>query len=117
MTNSERTPLVNTQATSGGSVVSYTIPQQTNCANVTLKDRSTAKSTKRKLWFAVVLACLFFATELVAGYFANSLGKNFLCYINFFFLLNFIYSLNVGRFSFIIRRCEFYRRTCSHLFG
>jgi zinc transporter 2/zinc transporter 4 len=72
---SERTPLVHTQAASGGSVVSYTIPQTNNCTNVTLKDRSTAKSTKRKLWFAVVLACIFFATELVAGYFANSLGK------------------------------------------
>lgn len=74
MTNSERTPLVHTQAASGGSVVSYTLPQ-TNCANVTLKDRSSASSTKRKLWFAVVLACVFFATELVAGYFANSLGN------------------------------------------
>lgn len=75
--SAERTPLlfpVNSQT--GGSVVSYTVTQK-NCKNVTLKDRSEAQSTKRKLWFAVALACVFFATELVAGYFANSLGKFF----------------------------------------
>ncbi|KAI8642419.1 cation efflux protein [Parasitella parasitica] len=70
--NLEREPLLNTQTT-GGSVVSYTVTQQ-NCSNVTLKDRTAAQSTKRKLWFAVCLACCFFATELVAGYFANSLA-------------------------------------------
>ncbi|RCH92551.1 hypothetical protein CU097_009740 [Rhizopus azygosporus] len=72
--SAERTPLlfpVNSQT--GGSVVSYTVTQK-NCKNVTLKDRSEAQSTKRKLWFAVALACVFFATELVAGYFANSLA-------------------------------------------
>lgn len=78
----EREPLLDTQAT-GGSVVSYTVTQQ-NCSNVTLKDRSAARSTKRKLWFAVCLACCFFATELVAGYFANSLGR--LHYLFYFFV-------------------------------
>jgi hypothetical protein len=76
-TSSEREPLlapIHSVPKSSGSVVSYTISQQ-KCSNVTLKDRSVAKSTKRKLWFAVGLACCFFATELVAGYFANSLGK------------------------------------------
>jgi zinc transporter 2/zinc transporter 4 len=76
-TSFEREPLlspIHTQTTSGGSVVSYTIAQQ-NCTNVTLKDREEAGSTKRKLWFAVCLACSFFAVELVAGYFANSLGN------------------------------------------
>ncbi|KAI8058705.1 cation efflux protein [Gilbertella persicaria] len=76
-TYSEREPLlsapIHNQASSGGSVVSYTISQQ-NCSNITLKDRSTTNSTKRKLWFAVGLACCFFATELIAGYFANSLA-------------------------------------------
>lgn len=65
---------VNTVAMPSGSVVSYTVSQQ-NCSNNTLKDRTAASSTKRKLWFAVGLACCFFATELVAGYFANSLGN------------------------------------------
>ena len=75
--NTERTPLlvpVNAVANSSGSVVSYTVSQR-NCSNNTTKDRSAATSTKRKLWFAVCLACCFFATELIAGYFANSLGK------------------------------------------
>ncbi|KAI8357310.1 cation efflux protein [Choanephora cucurbitarum] len=77
MTDTEREPLLSTpvytQTNSGGSVVSYTIAQQ-NCSNRAIKDRSTADSTKKKLWFAVALACCFFATELVAGYFANSLA-------------------------------------------
>lgn len=75
-TSTEREPLlapITTLPLPNGSVVSYTISQK-NCSNLTLKDRSAAKSTKRKLWFAVCLACSFFATELVAGYFANSLG-------------------------------------------
>ncbi|KAL7318968.1 hypothetical protein PS15m_002149 [Mucor circinelloides] len=71
--NLEREPLLNSHTT-GGSVVSYTVSSQQNCSNVTLKDRSAAQSTKKKLWFAVCLACCFFATELVAGYFANSLA-------------------------------------------
>jgi zinc transporter 2/zinc transporter 4 len=75
---SERTPLINDiqiQSHSSGSVVSYSFSQH-NCANVTMKDRSAAQSTKKKLWFAVALACCFFITELIAGYFANSLGKS-----------------------------------------
>lgn len=47
----------------------------TACANGAAKNIQQARSTKRKLWFAVSLACMFFVTELVAGYFANSLGK------------------------------------------
>jgi Co/Zn/Cd efflux system component len=76
-TDSEREPLlspIHTRNDSSGSVVSYMIAPQ-NCTNVTMKDRAQASSTKKKLWFAVCLACCFFATELVAGYFANSLGK------------------------------------------
>ncbi|KAI7900080.1 cation efflux protein [Cokeromyces recurvatus] len=71
--NSERAPLLGAQLPSDGNVVSYTYTQQ-NCTNVTLKDRSAAALTKKKLWFAVGLACLFFTTELIAGYFANSLA-------------------------------------------
>lgn len=78
--SSERSPLLfPVNSHSGGSVISYSTSQK-NCTNITLKDRSEAQSTKRKLWFAVGLACVFFATELVAGYFANSLGNNsFIC--------------------------------------
>ncbi|KAI9478662.1 MAG: cation efflux protein [Benjaminiella poitrasii] len=71
--SSERTPLLDPQTPNDRNVVSYTYSQQ-NCTNVTLKDRTAAVTTKRKLWFAVGLACAFFATELVAGYFANSLA-------------------------------------------
>ncbi|KAI9499510.1 cation efflux family-domain-containing protein [Zychaea mexicana] len=56
-----------------GSVVSYTMVNQ-KCANVSNRDGSVARSTKRKLLFATGLALLFFATELIAGYFANSLA-------------------------------------------
>jgi zinc transporter 2/zinc transporter 4 len=78
--SNERSPLLfPVNSHSGDSVISYNTSQK-NCTNITLKDRSEAQSTKRKLWFAVGLACVFFATELVAGYFANSLGKNsFIC--------------------------------------
>ncbi|KAG2196198.1 hypothetical protein INT47_004724 [Mucor saturninus] len=72
-TSTERDPLISTVPLPNGSVVSYTITQK-NCSNLTSKDREEAKSTKKKLWFAVCLACCFFATELVAGYFANSLA-------------------------------------------
>lgn len=75
---SENTPLIPPSDTSShrrrGSVVSYTYQSQ-ECANVTTKDQGAAKSTKRKLILATGLALLFFATELVCGYFANSLGK------------------------------------------
>lgn len=84
-TSSEREPLLAPIGTLplNGSVVSYTITQK-NCSNLTLKDRAAAKSTKRKLWFAVCLACCFFATELVAGYFANSLGNLQTCRLQVF---------------------------------
>ncbi|KAG0738049.1 hypothetical protein G6F57_002663 [Rhizopus arrhizus] len=72
--SNERSPLLfPVNSHSGDSVISYNTSQK-NCTNITLKDRSEAQSTKRKLWFAVGLACVFFATELVAGYFANSLA-------------------------------------------
>lgn len=45
------------------------------CSNMNTKEDSSAKSTKRRLAIATTIALLFFATELVAGYFANSLGK------------------------------------------
>lgn len=113
----ERTALLfPTNSQSGGSVVSYTVSQK-NCSNVTLKDRSEAQSTKRKLWFAVGLACMFFATELLAGYFANSLGNNHLSLLFFFLLTSTPHSFNVGCFSFIVRRCQFYRRLSCHLLG
>jgi hypothetical protein len=52
-------------------VVSY---QDVSCANVS-EQSGISSSTKKKLWFATGLALVFFATELVAGYLANSLGK------------------------------------------
>lgn len=81
----ENTPLipstehVNTRPTTrarAGSVVSYTYVNS-QCANVSNKDNNAQQSTKRKLLFATVLALLFFTAELIAGYFANSLGKLF----------------------------------------
>ena len=57
-----------------GSIVSYTMINQ-KCANVSSRDNNAARSTKNKLWFATALALVFFTTELIAGYFANSLGK------------------------------------------
>jgi cation diffusion facilitator family transporter len=66
----ERTPLViNRSPSRNGSIVSY---HDVSCANIS--QISTSKSTKRKLWFATGLALLFFGTELVAGYLANSLA-------------------------------------------
>ncbi|KAI7895376.1 cation efflux protein [Mucor mucedo] len=43
-----------------------------NCSNQ--KEDSSAKSTKKRLAIASTIALAFFATELVAGYFANSLA-------------------------------------------
>lgn len=79
----ENTPLipqtehVNTRSTRAraGSVVSYTYVNS-QCANVSNKDNNAQQSTKRKLVFATVLALLFFTAELIAGYFANSLGND-----------------------------------------
>lgn len=45
-----------------------------SCINLQAQQNTTSKSTKRKLLTATFIATLFFATELVAGYFANSLG-------------------------------------------
>ncbi|KAI9275575.1 cation efflux family-domain-containing protein [Phascolomyces articulosus] len=56
-----------------GSIVSYTKINQ-KCANVSNRDGGAASSTKKKLWFATALALVFFTTELIAGYFANSLA-------------------------------------------
>lgn len=79
----ENTPLipqtehVNTRSTRAraGSVVSYTYVNS-QCANVSNKNNNAQQSTKRKLVFATVLALLFFTAELIAGYFANSLGND-----------------------------------------
>lgn len=74
-TDNERTPLIqhHDQRRSSGSITPSS--SMTACANGAAKNIQQARSTKRKLWFAVSLACMFFVTELVAGYFANSLGK------------------------------------------
>ncbi|KAI8997837.1 cation efflux protein [Pilobolus umbonatus] len=75
MSDSERSPLINknNKYRSAGSVVTYTV-SNSHCTNTTKANVAAAKQTKVKLWFAVCLAFLFFATELVAGYFANSLA-------------------------------------------
>lgn len=53
------------------------IPISTSsCINLASKvDDLTQSSTKKKLAVATTIALLFFATELIAGYLANSLGK------------------------------------------
>ncbi|CAO3587842.1 unnamed protein product [Absidia cylindrospora] len=58
---SERTPLIHNNA------------HDVSCANVS-EQSGISSSTKRKLWFATGLALVFFFTELVAGYLANSLA-------------------------------------------
>ncbi|SAM06135.1 hypothetical protein [Absidia glauca] len=76
--HSERTPLIKhthnhnhrRSPSRTGSVVSY---QDVSCANVS-EQSGISSSTKKKLWFATGLALVFFATELVAGYLANSLA-------------------------------------------
>ncbi|OAD77933.1 hypothetical protein PHYBLDRAFT_108350 [Phycomyces blakesleeanus NRRL 1555(-)] len=50
------------------------MPNASSCSNITAKNSDNARSTKRKLMFATALALVFFGTELVAGYFANSLA-------------------------------------------
>ncbi|CAO3594125.1 unnamed protein product [Absidia cylindrospora] len=47
--------------------------QDDSCANVN-EQGGMSNSTKRKLWFATGLALVFFFTELVAGWMANSLA-------------------------------------------
>ncbi|CDH60091.1 zinc transporter 2-like [Lichtheimia corymbifera JMRC:FSU:9682] len=76
-TDNERTPLIqhhdhHRASTTSGSITPSS--SMTACANGAAKNVQEARSTKRKLWFAVSLACMFFVTELVAGYFANSLA-------------------------------------------
>lgn len=52
------------------------ISATSSCTNLAFKaDDSTQSSTKRKLAIATTIALLFFGTELIAGYLANSLGK------------------------------------------
>lgn len=48
-----------------------------SCTNLASKvgNDLTQSSTKKKLAIATTIALLFFATELIAGYLANSLGK------------------------------------------
>lgn len=68
----EHTPLIHPhdQATNGTIIIN-----SNPCINMVIKtDSSANKSTKRKLAIATTIALLFFATELIAGYFANSLG-------------------------------------------
>ncbi|KAI7862115.1 cation efflux protein [Spinellus fusiger] len=69
----EHTPLTSHTPLTG-SVVTYTSPNVSACSNITAKNSQNTRSTKRKLMFATCLALLFFATELIAGYFANSLA-------------------------------------------
>ena len=76
MVATERTPLVYNASTIRSS------PTLSSCANIHGKGQD--QSTKKRLWAAVSLAVLFFATELVAGYFANSLG------IFLFFLFKYV---------------------------
>jgi Co/Zn/Cd efflux system component len=49
------------------------------CSNMMSKVESSANSTKRRLITATTLALVFFFTELIAGYYANSLGKRLIC--------------------------------------
>ncbi|KAI8973846.1 cation efflux protein [Pilobolus umbonatus] len=60
----ENTPLIDSQQ-------HYHV---SSCSNLTSKADSSASSTKKRLIIATTVALLFFATELVAGYFANSLA-------------------------------------------
>lgn len=74
----ERTPLVvatSPSLTHRGSVVSYTLHSKKQCANIIGSDSTATRSTQRKLLFATAMALLFFTAELIAGYFANSLGN------------------------------------------
>ncbi|KAI9471904.1 MAG: cation efflux protein [Benjaminiella poitrasii] len=49
-------------------------PHATACTGLKNNPKSSSSSTKRKLAIAMTMALLFFATELIAGYFANSLA-------------------------------------------
>lgn len=67
--SNERSPLIQPGHNHGSGIIN-------TCSNMNTKEDSSAKSTKRRLAIATSIALVFFATELVAGYFANSLGNN-----------------------------------------
>ncbi|GAA5814277.1 hypothetical protein MFLAVUS_007771 [Mucor flavus] len=66
--SNERSPLIQHGHNHGSEGILNT------CSNMNTKEDSSAKSTKRRLAIATSIALVFFATELVAGYFANSLA-------------------------------------------
>ncbi|KAI8575653.1 hypothetical protein K450DRAFT_260866 [Umbelopsis ramanniana AG] len=72
--HSERTPLLSPNASGQTTPVNSRAPSTRSCVNDNSKDNNTTNSTKWRLLFATVVALLFFVTELVAGYFANSLA-------------------------------------------
>ncbi|KAG2181331.1 hypothetical protein INT43_008914 [Umbelopsis isabellina] len=72
--SSERTPLLSANASGQTTPVHSRAASTRSCVNDGTKTTSTASSTKKRLLFATVMALLFFVTELVAGYFANSLA-------------------------------------------
>ncbi|GAB5590819.1 hypothetical protein Unana1_05719 [Umbelopsis nana] len=74
VSSSERTPLLSANNSGQTTPVNSRAPSTRSCVNDTTKDNVTASSTKKRLLFATVMALMFFATELVAGYFANSLA-------------------------------------------
>jgi hypothetical protein len=74
--HSERTPLLSPNASGQTTPVNSRAPSTRSCVNDNSKDSNANNSTKWRLLFATVVALLFFVTELVAGYFANSLGKH-----------------------------------------
>jgi Co/Zn/Cd efflux system component len=73
--HSERTPLLSPNTSGQTTPVNSRAPSTRSCVNDNSKDNNASNSTKWKLLFATVVALLFFVTELVAGYYANSLGK------------------------------------------
>lgn len=74
--SSESTPLLSPETSGQTTPVNSRAASTRSCVNDSSKDNATASSTKKRLLFATVMALMFFVTELVAGYFANSLGKD-----------------------------------------
>ncbi|KAH8552528.1 cation efflux protein [Umbelopsis sp. PMI_123] len=72
--HSERTPLLSTSSSGQTTPVNSRAPSTRSCVNDNSKDNATSSSTKYRLLFATIMALMFFVTELVAGYFANSLA-------------------------------------------
>ncbi|KAI8372740.1 cation efflux protein [Radiomyces spectabilis] len=75
----EHTPLVSDSIPpppfNGTTAIKYApLPYSSSCTSLVSKTNETSRSAKRKIMFAACLALLFFATELTAGYFANSLA-------------------------------------------